>query len=202
MEHINAYIKAQSEMGSALKRANNPFLKSSYADLNSIIEVVYPAFHQNGFAVTQDVGRDEFGDFVCTSLLHQNGQAFQSRVYLSYKSGDMQSYGGAITYARRYGLLTVCGVAVEDDDGNRAVGTQQMQIKQDIKENRLTKAQQDLLARGDKIEQLAKSASVEQIAQFEDEVVKVIDEIGRFRKERAVQIIVAWESRQQELGMK
>lgn len=202
MEHINAYIKAQSEMGSALKRANNPFLKSSYADLNSIIEVVYPAFHQNGFAIVQDVGRDEFGDFVCTSLQHNSGKYFQSRVYLSYKNGDMQSYGGAITYARRYGLLTACGVAVEDDDGNRAVGKERMQIKQDIKENRLTKAQQDLLARADKIEHLAKSASVEQISQFQDEVLKVVQQIHAFRQDRAIQIEVIWDSRKQELGLK
>lgn len=202
-EVIKAYIKAQSEMGAALKRADNPFLKSKYADLNSVIDVVYPAFHQNGFAVMQFCGRDDHGDYVMTSLMHHSDDAdpINSKVYLSYKKGDMQSYGGAITYARRYGMLTVCGVAVDDDDGNSSLGHQRMQIKQDINEKRLTRAQQELLDRGDKLEQLAKKATHEQMTKFGPEANTVIEKIKEFKPERAAEIEVAWNNREQELGI-
>jgi hypothetical protein len=33
---------------------------------------------------------------------------------------DMQGYGSAVTYARRYGLMGMAGIAPEDDDGNAA----------------------------------------------------------------------------------
>lgn len=202
-EVIKAYIKAQSEMGAALKKSRNPFLDSNYADLNSIIDVVYPAFHQNGFAIMQFCGRDDHGDFVMTTLAHHSEGAEQlnTKVYLSYKKGDMQSYGGAITYARRYGMLTICGVSVEDDDGNRSLGQQRMQIKQEIKQERLTKAQQNILERGDNLEQLAKKATHEQMTKFGPEANSVIEQIKEFKPERAAEIEVAWNNREQELGI-
>ena len=102
-----AFSLAQVSMGSALKNAKNPFLKNKYADLTAIQNAVYPAFHANGFAIMQLPNQDEFGEYVETVFTHVSGPSFSGRVYLAYKSGDMQSKGGAITYARRYGLAAV-----------------------------------------------------------------------------------------------
>jgi hypothetical protein len=118
-----ALIKAQKEMGKALKNATNPHFRSNYADLKSVVEAVMPAFLANGFAVTQPNGADELGDHVKTILLHESGATFVSKVYLRLGKQDMQGYGSATTYARRYGLLGMAGVAPEDDDGNAAVAT-------------------------------------------------------------------------------
>ena len=49
--------------------------------------------------------------------------AFQSKVYLVIEKQTMQGLGSAITYARRYGLLQMAGIAPEDDDGNEASKT-------------------------------------------------------------------------------
>ena len=42
------------------------------------------------------------------------------RVPLIVGKNDMQGYGSAVTYARRYGLMSMAGIAPEDDDGNAA----------------------------------------------------------------------------------
>ena len=118
-----ALNKAQKEMGKALKNATNPHFRSSYADLKSVVEAAMPAFLANGFAVTQPNGADDLGDYVETILMHDSGFSFKSKVYLRLGKQDMQGYGSATTYARRYGLLGMAGIAPEDDDGNAAVAT-------------------------------------------------------------------------------
>ena len=197
---IEAFIKAQSEMGAAIKNAKNPFLKNSYADLNAIQEAVFPVFHANGFAIVQSVGADDFGKYVNTKLIHAESEAeFNSCVYLEYKKGDMQSLGGAITYARRYGLLSLTGIPVADDDGNAAVGTGRMKAKQDIKEKRLTKAQEDMLARAEKLEKFLETANADQLVQFGPEVHSLIADIKEFNEDRSIELKAAYDNREAEV---
>ena len=117
---IKAFAKAQSEMGKALKSAVNPHFKAKYADLSDVVDACYPALNANGIGVMQPCGRDDGGAYVDTILLHESGVEFGSRIYLVVGKSDMQSMGSAITYARRYGLLGMAGLAPEDDDGNAA----------------------------------------------------------------------------------
>ena len=114
---IKAYVKAQKAMGAVIKNANNPHLKSKYADLGSVLDACQGALHDNGFAVLQPCGKDDHGAYVETVLAHESGESFASRVYLVIGKNDMQGVGSAITYARRYGLLGMAGLAPEDDDG-------------------------------------------------------------------------------------
>jgi len=114
---IKALVAAQKAMGAVIKNANNPHLKSKYADLGSVLDACQAAFHSNGFAILQPPGKDEHGQYVETVLAHESGERFASRVYLVIGKNDMQGVGSAITYARRYGLLSMAGLAPEDDDG-------------------------------------------------------------------------------------
>jgi hypothetical protein len=114
---IKALVSAQKAMGAVIKNANNPHLKSKYADLGSVLDACQTALHDNGFAVMQPCGKDDQGQFVETLLAHESGDSFSSRVYLVIGKNDMQGVGSAITYARRYGLLGMAGLAPEDDDG-------------------------------------------------------------------------------------
>ena len=114
---IAALLKAQTEMGKAIKKATNPHLKKNYADLGAVMDACFDALHANGFAVMQPCGQDEHGAFVETVFAHTSGADFRSRVYLVIGKNDMQGVGSAITYARRYGLLGMAGLAPEDDDG-------------------------------------------------------------------------------------
>jgi hypothetical protein len=114
---IKALCKAQSEMGAVVKNSANPHLKAKYADLGSVMAACFDALHANGFAVMQPGGQDDYGTFVETIFAHESGGLFRSKCYLVLGKNDMQGVGSAWTYARRYGLLGMAGLAPEDDDG-------------------------------------------------------------------------------------
>lgn len=122
---IADFVKAQSEMGSAKKSAQNPHFKKMYADLSSVQEACFPALHKHNFAIMQPLGTDENGEYVETQFIHVSGHVFSTKLYLKIGKADMQGYGSAQTYARRYGLMALAGIAPEDDDGNEAAKTPQ-----------------------------------------------------------------------------
>ena len=117
-----ALASAQMAMGPALKDSTNPAFKSKYADLASVMAACMPALNANGIAVIQPTIDDENGArFVKTILAHISGETLECRVPLIVSKNDMQGYGSAVTYARRYGLMSMAGIAPEDDDGQAAV---------------------------------------------------------------------------------
>jgi hypothetical protein len=80
-----------------------------------------PALNKHGIAVLQPTYDDEHGAYVKTVLVHgDSGESVECRTRLIIGKNDMQGYGSAITYARRYGLMGMVGIAPEDDDGNAA----------------------------------------------------------------------------------
>lgn len=123
-EHKNiatALASAQSNMGAALKDSSNPAFKSKYADLASVMGACMPALSAAGIAVIQPTTDDEIGRYVKTMFIHgASGEVLECRVPLIVNKNDMQGYGSAVTYARRYGLMSMAGIAPEDDDGNAA----------------------------------------------------------------------------------
>jgi hypothetical protein len=115
-----ALCKAQSEMGPARKGKVNPAFRSNYADLASVIEAVQP-LHDNGLAYSQLVAVD--GDIVGvrTVLRHVSGQTLDcGSMTARAKDASAQAIGSALTYLRRYSLMTACGIASADDDGQGA----------------------------------------------------------------------------------
>ena len=115
-----ALASAQTAMGPALKESANPAFKSRYADLANVMAACMPALNANGIAVIQPTVDDEGHRFVKTILAHESGETLECRVPLIVAKNDMQGYGSAVTYARRYGLMCMAGIAPEDDDGNAA----------------------------------------------------------------------------------
>ena len=117
----SALAAAQSNMSKALKQANNPHFKRKYADLGSVMDACLPALNEVGIAVIQPAGEDETGRYVETVFIHgESGEKLSCRVPLIVGKNDMQGYGSAVTYARRYGLMAMAGIAPEDDDGHAA----------------------------------------------------------------------------------
>lgn len=116
-----ALSKAQAKMGHAKKETENPFFKSKYADLASVIEVAREPLGLNSLCYVQYVQKDEkSGIGLVTKLMHSSGQWIDSFLPLVLTKNDMQGLGSAISYARRYGLSSMLGIAQEDDDGNHA----------------------------------------------------------------------------------
>ena len=119
-ELATALSKAQGEMGSAKKGADNPFFNSKYADLPEVIKALKEPFASNGLSYTQFPVIDEDGAGVITILMHSSGQFMKSTYFLPLLKRDAQSVGSCITYARRYALQSIAGIPAADDDGNKA----------------------------------------------------------------------------------
>ena len=117
----SAFVKAKREFGPALKDKTNPAFRSKYADLGACLEAVEDALLNNGIALIQETFDDATGVTVETLFLHESGEVIRcGKLHVPAAKQDPQGYGSALTYARRYSLMTACGIAPEDDDGNAA----------------------------------------------------------------------------------
>jgi hypothetical protein len=118
-----ALAKAQGEMDHARKDRVNTHFGNHYATLASAIDACRPALNANGIAIVQHVcGESAEMVTVETMLLHESGESISSRYSMPVAKKDPQGHGSAITYARRYALLSIVGLAADDDDGNGASG--------------------------------------------------------------------------------
>lgn len=116
-----AFLKAQTQIGSAKKESVNPYFKSKYADLGAVMEVCKEALNENGISVLQPVNTQDGITYVETYLVHSSGEYFMSPMKVTSKSeNNPQDQGSAITYARRYSLQSMLFIPAEDDDGNKA----------------------------------------------------------------------------------
>jgi hypothetical protein len=114
-----ALVKAQRDFGPALKDKTNPAFRSKYADLGACIDAVIEALNANGIALIQRTLPCESGVTVETVFVHESGESLScGPLHVPAAKQDPQGYGSALTYARRYSLMSACGIAPEDDDGN------------------------------------------------------------------------------------
>lgn len=116
-----ALVQAQKEFGPALKSSTNPHFRTKYANLAICVDAVIDALNNNSIMLTQKTSMCEDGVIVETIFLHESGEQISSGpLHVPAPKHDPQGYGSALTYARRYSLMTACGLAPEDDDGNAA----------------------------------------------------------------------------------
>lgn len=114
-------LKARRAFGPALKDKTNPAFRSKYADLSACLEAVETPCVEAGIFLYQETFEDATGVTVETVFLHESGEALRcGKLHVPAAKQDPQGYGSALTYARRYSLMTACGIAPEDDDGNAA----------------------------------------------------------------------------------
>jgi len=135
-----ALLAFQSEAPSLQKNAVNPHFKNSYISLDELMESVLPVLNKHGLVVLQfptalerDTQKfDDGGSRVVlgeipalrTKIIHApSGESMEDVMPLMVAKSDPQGQGSAITYARRYSLMSVLGlVADNDDDGEAASG--------------------------------------------------------------------------------
>ena len=124
VEALNAFQKKHHAAG---LDGSNPFYKSKYTTLAQALLAVQPATEfglchtqLNDYVITPD---GEVITIVITKLMHVSGDEplvskFPVPKIPSNVKNAHQEAGSAQTYARRYGLLSVYGLANDDDDGN------------------------------------------------------------------------------------
>lgn len=116
-EIARALAKFQSEVSDPNRTKENAFLKSKYVTLDSLLQAVRPVLANNGLSFLQVpfTGADVVS--VTTMLLHESGEWFESDpLTLPLMKKDPQGVGSVVTYARRYSLSSILGVAWDEDD--------------------------------------------------------------------------------------
>ena len=103
-----------------------------YAGLASILEAIGPVLHANGIiAFQRPVCVGDSGMALVTVLRHVESETeIEGQTSLPVANGDWQGWGSAVTYARRYSLLPMLGLAPEDDDDGAAASQGRPQPQQ------------------------------------------------------------------------
>lgn len=118
-----ALLNVQRQLLPAARDATNPFTKSRYATLNSVMAASRDALLDNGIWLCQcPVPVEAPGAIgLMTKLTHtESGQWQSSLTVVPLPRADPQGMGSALTYARRYALTAMLGLVTEDDDGEAA----------------------------------------------------------------------------------
>ncbi|MEY4342779.1 MAG: Anabaena phage [Pseudomonadota bacterium] len=114
----SALLTVQIELPTIENDATNPHLKNKYSSLKSVLKTVLPVLQKHKILLTYSFDAEN----VIASLVHvESGECITTSLPLK-GAVDMQKMGSAITYARRYLLLSLLGICSEldDDDGNMA----------------------------------------------------------------------------------
>ena len=122
-ELAKALISVQRQLQPAIKDANNPFTKSKYATLNSVMDSCRDALLSNGIWLCQYPVPAEPGHLgLVTKLTHaESGQWQSSLAVVPLPKADPQGVGISMTYIRRYALSAMLGIVTEEDtDGEFA----------------------------------------------------------------------------------
>ena len=127
-DHIKALSKVQKELKHAKKSETGAF--SKYADLASVYDAIKKPLVDNGFAYFHGMVAGEDGQqYVETLLMHESGGVFKTQIPAINRKGDMMGLGSAITYAKRYGISMVIGLASEEDDDAKDASKKDAPIK-------------------------------------------------------------------------
>jgi hypothetical protein len=114
-----ALAAAQAELTDPVKDSVNPHFKSRYSALNTILKTVRPVLSKHGIAYSQTTDIVD-GQFVLVTRLLWRDEEIVGRYPIQPTKHDPQGQGSAITYARRYALQAIVGVAADDDDDGNA----------------------------------------------------------------------------------
>jgi len=117
---ITKLMAARADIQPIKKSGTNPHFKSKYATLEGVIEAVTEPLEKHGFLLMHRTISNEHGKSITTELVHESGESFVTAIPLVLAKNDMQGLGSAITYARRYGIMSILNLPAEDDDGNEA----------------------------------------------------------------------------------
>ncbi len=116
-ELFSALSKAQENIKNAQKEGYNPMFKSNYTTVTSVLEVIKPVYKEN-ISIMQMPEMDK----LITRVGHSSGQwlEIETPLFIGEPKGmsRMQAYGNAVTYARKYALVSLFGIGQEDNDGN------------------------------------------------------------------------------------
>ena len=120
-----ALLEVQRNAPALQKGSINPHFGSQYISLEDLMEAILPVLNDHDFLLIQ--APTVFGGepSLETLLIHvPSADELRFTMPLCVDKMNPQGQGSAITYARRYSLMSLLGlVADKDDDGNAASNT-------------------------------------------------------------------------------
>lgn len=123
-----ALVNFRKEVKQPKKDAKNPFFKSSYTTLDTVIETIDKTAPNHGLSFVQYPTNNENNEIgMITMLLHESGEFMEfDPVFMKPEKNTPQAAGSVISYLRRYTISSIFGITSdEDDDGNQATGNNQ-----------------------------------------------------------------------------
>lgn len=187
---FEALSKAQLEMEVAKTDSTNPYFKSKYADLRSVVEASRPFLAKNGLCIIQRTLPGVNGiSYLYTRLGHLSGQWMESYMPVNPPKQDIQALGSYLTYLRRYSYSSMVGVVAgeEDDDGETAMHTSR---QGEMVSEKISKPQLDLLAQELKgetqlVQQIFKSYGISKLSDMPaKKYTKCMDTIREIKRTR------------------
>ena len=118
---IAALVQFQKNVPTIVKDKSNPFFKSKYSDLASVINGVSETLSKCELAVFHRTRIQDGRNVLVTVLAHSSGEMVESELFIP-EQVDPQKLGSLFTYLKRYSYMAILGIASEDedDDANRA----------------------------------------------------------------------------------
>lgn len=124
---VGPMIKIQAELAASdlikNRKADAGKKQYGYADLPAVLEHILAVCIRHGVLVTQPPVMESAGEVAIATILAVASGEQLCAVMRYPRNGDVQALGSAVTYLRRYSLLTLFSLAPEedDDDGKRSV---------------------------------------------------------------------------------
>lgn len=110
-------LEVKKKIGTLSKNSANPFFKSKYLDLNSLLVHIEPLLIEQGLLLTQPI----IDGLVISRIIDtETGATLLESSLVLPTIQDPQKLGSCITYYRRYTLKSLLSIAEDDDDGNSA----------------------------------------------------------------------------------
>lgn len=144
VEISKALSDFQKELQQPFKDADNPFFKSKYVPLESVVESITNVAPEHGLSFVQWALNDDNGRVgVATMLMHTSGEYIEfDPVFMQAEKQTPQGAGALITYLKRYTLSAVFGITSDkDDDANESSGNGQSQPMQRRQQAPITQEQ-------------------------------------------------------------
>jgi len=112
-------LELQKRIKAIKKDSENPYFKSAYFDINTLLAEIKPILNELGLLVLQPITYREGKNILKTQIIDDGKVIADSEIALP-DIQDPQKLGSAITYYRRYSLQSLLSLEAEDDDANTA----------------------------------------------------------------------------------
>ena len=116
----NKLLKFQEKVGAIKKDSQNPFFKSSYFNIDTLLGTIKPILNEVGLVLLQPLTTLDGKPALVTKILDSESEEFIEGTVVLPENNDAQKMGGIITYFRRYCIQSMLSLEAEDDDGNSA----------------------------------------------------------------------------------